>query len=86
MKIQNRYIITLLLAALFLTAAACGNPQRNTIVQGRMGNANTLKEKTEGLAVEEEMGTEEEEEEGRRQGGVATIYPALKTLQTVHNS
>lgn len=75
MKIQNRYIITLLLAALFLTAAACGNPQRNTIVQGRMGNANTLKEKTEGLAVEEEIGTEEEEE------GLSGLY-LLKKIDT----
>ena len=70
MKIQN-----LLLAALFLTAAACGNPQRNTIVQGRMGNANTLKEKTEGLAVEEEIGTEEEEE------GLSGLY-LLKKIDT----
>ena len=38
---------------------------------------------TDVLMSEEE---EEEEEEGRRQGGMATIYPALKALQTVHNS
>lgn len=79
MKIQNRIIITLLLSVLFLMAGACGTRQQNTIMQGRMGNASTLKQKAQEAAVEEEIGTEEEKE------GLSGLY-LLKKIDTANKT
>lgn len=77
MKIQKRLMITILLSALLLMSGACGRRQ-STIMQGRMGNASTLKQKEEDVAVEEEILRETEEE---AKGTLSGLY-LLKKIDT----